>query len=75
MSAFAELIAGFIGLVHELMPQRLRKVRTRRFQSNGHLAPFLHVSGIMYATAEGVCESVNRRCYDVDFYCFDKPLA
>ena len=73
MSAFAELIAGFVGLVHELRPDRLRRIRVRKYQ-NDHLPPFLFVSGILYATAKGLDESISKRKFDVDIYSFDRKM-
>jgi hypothetical protein len=73
MSAFAELIAGFIGMVHELRPDRLRRIRVKKYQSN-HLPPFLFVSGILFATAKGLDESISRRKFDIDVYSFDRKM-
>jgi hypothetical protein len=70
MSAFAELIASFIGLVHELQPHRLKRVRNKRWkeQPRPHPSPFLFVSGHLWRTAEGLTRTVIRRKYDVDVY-------
>ena len=73
MSAFAELIAGFIGLVHELKPDRLKRLRVKNYQ-NDHLPPFMFVSGILYATAKGLDESISKRRFDIDIYSFDRKL-
>lgn len=73
MSAFAELIASFLGLVHELAPKRLKKIRKRGMVSK-HLPPFLYVSGYMNPTAKGLFETIKRRRYDVDIYSFENPL-
>lgn len=73
MSAFAELIANFIGLVHELQPKKLRKLRSRKFKSQ-HLPPFLYVSGYLNPTAKGIYHSIQRRKYDIDIYSYDNPL-
>lgn len=73
MSAFAELVASFIGLVHELQPKRLRKIRNKKYEPP-HLAPFLYVSGLLNPTAKGLLQSVQRRKYDVDLYSFDNPM-
>lgn len=73
MSAFAELVASFIGLVHELTPNRLRKIRKRNYSSN-HIAPFLYASGYMNPTAKGILETIKKRRYDIDVYSFENPL-
>jgi hypothetical protein len=73
MSAFAELVASFVGLVHELQPKRLRKIRSKKHTSL-HLAPFLYVSGLLNPTAKGVLQSIQRRKYDIDLYSFDNPM-
>lgn len=74
MSAFAELIAGFIGVVHEMQPRRLRS-GARRYQSADHLSPFLYVSGYFYPTGKGLFESIERRSLDIDVYCSTKALT
>jgi hypothetical protein len=74
MSAFAELVAGFIGLVHELKPDVLQPVRRRKRPIPSrmmHPAPFLYVSGFLLPTAQGMVETIKRRGYDVDIYDFD----
>ena len=73
MSGFAELLASFIGVVHELKPDRLRKIRIKKYMNN-HLPPFLYVSGILYATAEGIKETIERRKFDIDIYSFHEKL-
>lgn len=75
MSAFAELVASFIGLVHEIQPTRLRRVRTTHFSGNGHPSPFLFVSGNLWATAEGLVETIRQRKYDIDIYSSSRLLA
>lgn len=74
MSAFAELIASFIGLVHELRPDRLKRIRIKTWTRDKHLAPFLYVSGVMLNTAKGINETIENRKFDIDVYSFDKPL-
>lgn len=74
MSAFAELIASFIGLVHELMPDKLKNIRNKSYNKNDHLSPFLYVSGLLYSTAAGIVESIKKRKYDIDIYSYDKPI-
>lgn len=68
MSAFAELVAGFEGLVHELQPSRLSNIRAGAAGSSEHPAPFLYVSGTLNETAEGIFKTIRRRGYDVDIY-------
>lgn len=68
MSAFAELIANFIGQVHELQPKKLRKIRTRSWKQGDHIAPFLNVSGHLNGTAKGVEETIKKRKFDIDIY-------
>lgn len=75
MSAFAELVAGFVGMVHELQPKRLRRVRTLAFAGNEHLPPFLFVSGILWTTAEGIVETIRQRKYDIDVYSSSRLLV
>jgi hypothetical protein len=77
MSAFAELVAGFLGLVHELQPERLKRVRTSRHLNTAskHPAPFLYVSGILYLTAQGIEQTIRRRCYDVDIFTQTEALS
>ena len=73
MSAFAELIAGFIGLVHELQPKRLKRTSDER-KSRRHLAPFLYVSGILLNTASGIEESIKIRKFDIEIYDYNNPF-
>jgi len=70
MWAFAELIASFIGLVHELKPEALRrhKSRLKGVRRKRHPAPFLYVSGMLYRTATGIKLTIERRGYDLDIY-------
>jgi hypothetical protein len=70
MSAFAELIAGFIGLVHEMTPNHIAPLRSPvgAEESRDHLAPFLYVSGHLNRTAQGMVESIRDRGYDIDVY-------
>lgn len=81
MSAFAELIASFIGIVHEMQPDRLRR---RRFKSKravqrpltpGHISPFLFVSGFLFHTAEGLVSTISDRGFDLDVYSRTKQLS
>jgi hypothetical protein len=74
MSAFAELIASFIGLVHELKPEKLRRIRVKKWQKGDNISCFLYVSGILYRTAEGLVETIEKRRYDIDIYSFNNPM-
>lgn len=74
MSAYAELVANFIGLVHELQPKRLKCVRRGDWPQD-HVAPFLYVSGHLYSTAKGIYATIKRRKYDVDVYSDTVELA
>lgn len=67
MSAFAELIANFVGPVHEMKPSALRRQRVSGIRSGQrlHPAPFLYVSGYLYPTAQGIVETIQRRGYDI----------
>lgn len=77
MSAFAELVANFIGLVHELQPSRLGPIRADSFKGDARRdpAPFLYVSGILYRTAQGIVETIEQRGYDIDVYTRTKSLS
>jgi hypothetical protein len=75
MSAFAELVAGFIGLVHEMQPNRLRRTWNQKRASQAHPSPFLFVSGHLWATAEGMEATIKRRRLDIDIYSKTKLLA
>ncbi len=68
LNAYAELMANFIGLIHEIQPFRLRRIRTRSYMKNNHLSPFLYVSGDLYTTAQGIIKTIKKRCFDVDIY-------
>ena len=72
MSAFAELVAGFIGLVHELQPTRLRRIKKRK--AVHHKSPFLFVSGYMMHTARGILETIEQRGFDVEIYHLEREL-
>jgi hypothetical protein len=75
MSAFAELIAGFVGLVHELQPERLKRIRSQRRAAQPHPAPFLFVSGHFWRTAEVLNRTIVRRRYDIDVFNKTKALT
>jgi hypothetical protein len=70
MWAFAELIASFIGLVHELKPESLRRHKTliKGLPKKRHPAPFLYVSGFLYRTAVGLKLTIEKRGYDLDIF-------
>lgn len=74
MSAFAELLAGFIGMVHELQPARLSAVRAKQGRRPRHLAPFLFVSGLLFTTAS-IEYTVQQRNYDIDIYSSAKQMS
>ena len=74
MSAFAELMAGFIGMVYELQPDRLKKIRTKKFIANDFISPYMNVSGYLYKTAKGLNETIEKRKYDIDIYSNERLL-
>jgi len=74
MSAFAELVASFIGLVHELAPGKLKRIRVADYEGNGDISPFLYASGVMYPTAKGILQTIQHRKYDIDVYSVEKPM-
>lgn len=71
MTAFAELVANFVGLVHEMQPERLQATDA----SADKLPPFLYVSGFLNRTARGVEESLRNRKYDIEIYWRTRKLA
>lgn len=71
MSAFAELIANFIGMVHELMPEYLTKKKTKK----NHLNPFLYVSGYLNPTAKGIKETIENRNIQIEIYSFENKMV
>jgi hypothetical protein len=75
MSAYPELIASFIGLVHELLPKRLESLRTTAATNSAHPSPFLYVSGILWAGALTMEETIVNRAYDLDIYHNDRPIG
>ncbi|MFI5297843.1 MAG: hypothetical protein ACHREM_07055 [Polyangiales bacterium] len=70
MSAFAELLASFIGVVHELVPQALEGVS----RSPDHPPPFLYVSGYLYPTAKGIKRTIETRGLAVGVFDCMSPL-
>lgn len=73
MSAFAELVASFIGLVFEMQPHRLKRIRLKKWDKRNHISTFLYVSGKLNPTAQGIYETVRRRRFDVDIFSYDNP--
>jgi hypothetical protein len=71
MSAFAELIASFIGMVHELIPENLESNDEKSY----NLLPFLYVSGRLNPTAKGVVETIEERKMRISIYSFDNPMV
>ncbi|MGZ0017751.1 hypothetical protein [Yeosuana sp. AK3] len=74
MSAYGELIANFIGLTFELKPDRLKQLRIKNWNRPDSISCFLYVSGLLYPTAKGIVETIERRKFDIDIYSFDKPM-
>lgn len=75
MSAYAELVAGFIGMVHELQPKKLKRIRNKGWVMNEHISPYLNVSGLLYPTAKGLDETIKKRKYDVDIYHYENKIS
>ncbi len=76
MDAYAELLAGFIGLVHELQPWRLSNDRSgKKEEYKNHIRPFLNLSGFCHNTAEAIKETINRRKLDIDIFDLNNPLV
>lgn len=73
MSAFAELVAGFVGLVHEMQPERLKQRRPDA--DAAHPSPFLFVSGHLWATAKGLLNTIEQRGFDICVHHQSSPLA
>lgn len=74
MSAFAELIAGFIGMVHEIQPSRLKRIRLKSWVKIAHLSPYLNVSGYLFKTAKGIKKTIEKRKYDIDIYDYENKM-
>lgn len=74
MSGYAELIAGFVGLVHEMQPSRLKYHRPPK-RKPWHVKPFLFVSGVLYSTGAGLEYTIRQRCYDIDVFTSAKGLS
>lgn len=75
MSAFAELVAGFIGLVHEICPDKLKRRKTKTPQSCEHLPPYLFVSGHLLPTAMGIVETMTSRKMQIRVYDYTQKLT
>jgi len=76
MSAFAELVVGFIGMVHEICPDRLTFAKKRRpKRSVDHLPPFLYVSGHLNPTARGILETIEARKMDINIFDYTMNLT
>jgi hypothetical protein len=72
MSAFAELIANFLGLVHEIKPDAMQPISSSQTSNlRLHPVPFLYVSGHLYPTARGVLESIKARNLNIDVFDHD----
>ncbi len=70
MNAFAELIGGFIGTVHELLPKKLKKhKKSKRIPL--HPYAFLFVSGFSNRSARGVIATISKRGYRINVYDVD----
>jgi hypothetical protein len=70
MSAFAELIASFIGMVHELLPKSLDPTN----EVEDDILPFLYVSGRLNPTAKGMYETIKNRNIKINIYSFDYKM-
>lgn len=76
MNAYAELVASFVGIVHELQPWRIgHDVKKRRRLMASHPKPFLNLSGVCMGTAEGIKETMRRRKLDVDVHDSTRPFV
>lgn len=74
MSAYAELVAGFVGMVYELKPQKLKRIRRQGWSRGIHISPYLNVSGLLWHTARGLAETIEKREFDIDIYSFDRKM-
>lgn len=74
MSAFAELVASFLGMVAELQPERIGAHEANDANTD-ELWPFLFVSGFLRGTARGIVDTVERRKYAVKVYSRTEQLT
>lgn len=74
MDAYAELLAAFIGLVHELQPclSPRRAASVPAYKS--HPAPFLNLSGVCMGSAEGLKATIRRRRLNIEVYDSKTPF-
>lgn len=76
LSAFAELIANFIGLVHEMKPDALLPKHENQLLSPlEHPFPFLYVSGHLNPTAQGIIQSIEMRKFSIQVYDHSRSLT
>lgn len=76
MDAYAELVASFIGLVHEMQPWRLSHDRfKRRTAYSQHPKPFLNISGVCMPTAQGIKATIIRRNIDIAIHDAISPFG
>lgn len=72
MNAYAELVAGFVGLVHEMQPDRLK--RRKKQKHSDHHCPSLFISGYLLTAAKGLLETIERRKLDLAIFYLEKRL-
>jgi hypothetical protein len=70
MSSFAELVASFIGMVHELLPKSLNPKNA----FGDDILPFLYVSGRLNPTAKGLYETIKNRNIKINIHSFDNKM-
>jgi hypothetical protein len=69
------LVAGFIGLVHEICPDKLKRRRRKKSPSCDHLPPYLFVSGHLLPTAKGIVETMTSRKMQIRVYDYTQNLT
>jgi hypothetical protein len=75
MDAYAELLAGFLGLVFEMQPWRLLNDRgKKKIAYSHHPKPFLNLSGRCLRTAEGIKATIVRRKFDIAIHDVNEPF-
>lgn len=74
MSAFAELVASFLGLAREMQPQRTN-VNSRYRKGEPRPFPFLYVSGYLNGTANGLHETIKKRRFAVEVFWQTRDLT